>query len=57
MVDDKHIAHIQLLGDNKLNDLLGALIPHIEINAVNELIPDMDQIFIEAVQNFNAAHE
>jgi ABC-2 type transport system ATP-binding protein len=57
MVDQKHIAHIQLLGAHKLNDLLSSLIPHVEINSVHELIPDMDQIFIEAVQNFNATHE
>jgi ABC-2 type transport system ATP-binding protein len=57
MVDDKHVAHIKLLKDRKLNDLLQSLIPNVEINAVNELIPDMDQIFIEAVQKFNATHE
>jgi ABC-2 type transport system ATP-binding protein len=54
---DVQIAEIKLLDNRKLNDLLSSLIPHVSIHAVNEVIPDMDQIFIEAVQKFNAAHE
>jgi len=54
--EEKSVAHIRLTGDRKLNDLLGALLPNLEINSVNELVPDMDQIFIEAVQK-NATHE
>ncbi len=56
-VDEKKVAHIRLVNDNKLNDLLSALLPHVQIEAVRELVPDMDQIFIEAVQKFNAEHE
>jgi hypothetical protein len=37
--------------------LLSALIPHIHIQSVNEMIPTMDQIFIQAVNQFNANHE
>ncbi len=54
---DLHVAEIRLLDNRKLNDLLGTLIPHVSIHSVNEMIPEMDQIFIEAVQKFNAAHE
>jgi ABC-2 type transport system ATP-binding protein len=57
MKDNHHVAEIRLLDNRKLNELLGTLIPHISIISVNEVIPDMDQIFIEAVQKFNAAHE
>ncbi len=56
-VDEIQIAEIKIPQEGKLNDLLGALIPHINIISVNEMIPDMDQIFIEAVQKFNADHE
>ena len=38
-------------------DLLQALLPHVHIHAVNEIVPDMEQIFIQAVQQFNATHE
>jgi hypothetical protein len=51
------VAEIRMLENRKLNDLLATLIPHISIVSVNEMIPDMDQIFIEAVQKFNAEHE
>jgi ABC-2 type transport system ATP-binding protein len=54
---DQSYAEIKLIGDRKLNDLLSALIPHINIHAVNEIVPDMEQIFIQAVQQFNATHE
>lgn len=57
MVDDYHVASIRLPENKKLNDLLASLIPHLEVVGVNELIPEMDQIFIEAVKKFNAEHE
>jgi hypothetical protein len=50
-------AEIKLLESRSLNDLLQALIPHVQIHGVNELVPDMEQIFIQAVQQFNASHE
>jgi ABC-2 type transport system ATP-binding protein len=55
--DDRQVAHIRLGADKTLNDLLSALIPHLHIAAVNELVPDMDQIFIQAVQKFNSENE
>lgn len=50
-------AIIKLDPQQKVNQLLAALIPHVEITAVNELVPDMDQIFIQAVNKFNLTHE
>lgn len=55
--DDVHTAVIRLLHDRTLNDLLTALIPHIQLHGVQELVPDMDAIFIEAVTKFNQQHE
>jgi ABC-2 type transport system ATP-binding protein len=55
--DDHGVAHIRLLRDRTLNDLLGALIGTLDIISVRELVPDMDQIFIEAVNKFNAENE
>jgi hypothetical protein len=39
---------------SNLNQLLNALIPNIDIISVREMIPDMNQIFIEAVNKFNS---
>ena len=50
-------AEIKLLHGRTLNELLQSLLPHVNIQAVNELVPDMEQIFIQAVQQFNATHE
>ncbi|MFN0031631.1 MAG: ABC transporter ATP-binding protein [Flavobacteriales bacterium] len=55
--DDYKVAIIKMESNHKLNDLLAALLPHVQLVAVSEMVPDMDQIFIEAVQNFNATHE
>ena len=55
--DDRHVAHIKLSESRNLNDLLTAVIPMVEVEAVREIIPDMDQIFIEAVNKFNAEYE
>lgn len=54
--EDYAVAHIRLLEGRTLNNLLSVLLPEIEIISVHELIPDMDQIFIEAVTKFNASN-
>jgi len=48
---DEHraIAHVKLLKGNTLNDLLKTVMPVVEIEAVNEVIPTMNDIFIQAV--------
>ena len=48
---DEHraIAHVKLLKGNTLNDLLKAVMPVVEIEAINEVIPTMNDIFIQAV--------
>jgi ABC-2 type transport system ATP-binding protein len=55
--DHQHVAHIRLGEGKKLNDLLSALIPHLSIQSVRELVPTMDEIFISAVTKFNQGHE
>ena len=47
--NDRAIAHVKLLKDNTLNDLLKTVMPVVEIEAVNEVVPSMNDIFIEAV--------
>jgi ABC-2 type transport system ATP-binding protein len=48
---DEHtaVAHVKLLKDNSLNDLLKAVMPIVDIESVNEIIPTMNDIFIQAV--------
>lgn len=49
--DPNHFkAKVKLLHNNTLNNLLSALIPHVEIKSVREIIPNMNDIFIEAVK-------
>jgi ABC-2 type transport system ATP-binding protein len=47
--EDTAIAHVKLLKDNSLNDLLRTVMPVVEIEAVHEIIPSMHDIFIQAV--------
>jgi ABC-2 type transport system ATP-binding protein len=54
---DQMIAHIRLLKDNTLNDLLRVLIADLSLISVRELVPDMDTIFIQAVQSFNQKND
>lgn len=50
-LDEHHaVAHVKLLKGNTLNNLLDRVIPEVEIQAVNEVIPTMNDIFIRAVQ-------
>lgn len=47
---DHFAATIKLLGNNTLNNYLKALLDHVEIVNVNKVIPSMNDIFIESVQ-------
>jgi len=48
------VAHIRLLRDHTLNELLSVLLPTVQIVSVREMIPGMEEIFIEAVRTYNA---
>lgn len=47
--DNTAVAHVKLLKENSLNDMLRTVMPVVEIEAVNEIIPSMHDIFIQAV--------
>ncbi len=51
--DHRH-ARIRLPKESTPNDLLKAMIPHATIYSFTELIPDMNDIFIQAVTSQNA---
>jgi len=46
---EHHTATIKLLQSNTLNDLLSAIIPHVLVEEVKEIVPSMDEIFINTV--------
>ncbi len=48
--EDTAVAHVKLLKGNTLNQLLKTVMPVVEIESVNEIIPTMNDIFIQAVQ-------
>lgn len=43
-------ATVKLRAETSVNDLLKALIPHVSVRAVSEVIPRMDDIFIRVVE-------
>ncbi|UTW63307.1 ATP-binding cassette domain-containing protein [bacterium SCSIO 12741] len=51
-----HTAEIKLLNNKTPNDLLKALIPHVEIHALQERVPSMNDIFIRRVTEINESH-
>ncbi len=57
LVDEKinhnsHIASIKLNGDTN-NSLLKTLLPNVEVESFNELIPSMNDVFIRVVEETN----
>jgi ABC-2 type transport system ATP-binding protein len=48
----KH-AKIKLLGTTRINDIVSALLPHIELLGLKEVVPSMNEIFISCVSNEN----
>lgn len=55
--DESHIARIKLLNKSTVNDLLAAAISVVKVEAVNEVIPSMNDIFIKVVENKSDSHE
>lgn len=43
-------ARIRMLHENKVNDLMTAVMPHAQVNEISEVIPSMNDIFIKVVQ-------
>lgn len=53
-----HIARIKLLNNSTVNDLLNVAISVVQVQAVNEVIPSMNDIFIKVVEiKSEAVHE
>ena len=48
--DETAVAYVKLLKGNSLNDLLKTVMPVAKIQSVNEVIPSMNDIFIQAVK-------
>ena len=47
--ENRALAHVKLLKGNSLNDLLRTVMQAVEVESVNEIIPSMNDIFIQAV--------
>lgn len=50
---DRYVAYVAMRGENNFQDLLKTLIGQIEIEAAWEVLPSMQQIFIETVTGKN----
>lgn len=53
VTSQRNIATIKILNDKTPNDLLNALIPHVQISDFQELTPSMNDIFINRVNEIN----
>lgn len=47
--DNTAIAYIKMKNGNKVNDLLKAIMPSVEVEEIHKVIPSMNDIFIKAV--------
>ncbi len=50
-------ARIKLMGKATVNDILGAVLPKVEIHSINEEVPSMSEVFIKVVNEGNAETE
>lgn len=48
---DLFSARIKLLNNSTTNDLLSNILPHVEVQGLREVLPSMNDIFIQAVSN------
>lgn len=54
LLDGKTSIKVKLRAGNTGNQLLSMLLPHVSINRMDEVIPTMNDIFIEKVKHVNA---
>ena len=47
--DDRFLAVVKMRGKNQINDLLNALMGQIKIEAVEERIPTMQEVFMNLI--------
>ncbi|HNQ61016.1 MAG TPA: ATP-binding cassette domain-containing protein [Bacteroidia bacterium] len=52
---DHNIAHVKILGGHSPNDLLNVLLPQVQILGFKEIIPSMNDIFIQKVSDSTTA--
>lgn len=57
LADDRFVVQVKMRGENKFQDLVQAVYPYVQIEAVWEVVPSMQEIFIELVQHKNTADE
>lgn len=50
---DHHKALIKIAGNSTPNDVLSNIIPHVQVNGLQEVLPSMNDIFIQAVSQPN----
>ena len=48
---DLFSARVKLLNNSSTNDLLNNILPHVEVQGLREVLPSMNDIFIQAVSN------
>lgn len=56
-VGDDRMAIVRLRNGATVNQLLEAILPHVSVRSVQEIIPGMDEIFIKVVQHKKPDHE
>ncbi len=53
IADNRFVVHVKMRGDNTLDDLLKTLIGQVNIQAAWEILPSMQDVFIETIQTKN----
>ena len=49
LADNKFKVTLKMRGENEFNDLLATLIPHVKIERAEEVIPNMEEVFIKEI--------
>jgi len=50
-------AQVRLLNQASVNDLLSAVLPAVEVQSLNEVMPSMEEIFIKVVNRNKEGNE
>ncbi|WP_107039001.1 ABC transporter ATP-binding protein [Brumimicrobium mesophilum] len=51
--DDSFTIYLKMRQENKINDLLNAVIGHVNITAVEEVLPSMENVFVKSINAQN----
>ena len=52
--ENRYLVRVRKRGENSINELMTSLMNHIQIEAIEEYFPDMQEVFVQLIEEKDA---